>query len=211
MIPEPVLAAARNGRLYPAVILHGGEAAARRAGAIELARALLCAAAPAARPCGECRHCRRIDWPGADAPFHPDVQVLARDLKTSTSVDATKELLRTAQVTPFEARGQVFVVASAESLSGEAANALLKVLEEPPASAPRHFLLLAPSRLDLLPTLRSRSLSVFLNGAESADEAAVARAARGFGAAVAAFAASRAPVYLLAAADALLGDAKSWE
>ena len=50
------------------------------------------------------------------ALFHPDFQVLERDLKTSTSVEATRELLRTAQVSPFEARGQVFVVASAETL-----------------------------------------------------------------------------------------------
>src|SRR5262249_53035952 len=84
--------------------------------------------------CGACRHCRRIVWPGEDeaAPFHPDFQVLERDLKASTSVDATREMLRTAQVSPYEARGQVFVIASAESLTGEAANALLKNLEEPP-------------------------------------------------------------------------------
>ncbi|HSL81832.1 MAG TPA: hypothetical protein VLF66_03595, partial [Thermoanaerobaculia bacterium] len=102
---------------------------------------------------------------GAEAGFHPDFQVLERDLKASTSVEATKAILRTAQVSPVEARGQVFVVASAESLSGEAANALLKTLEEPHTSAPRHFLLLAPSRLDLLATLRSRCLSVYLGGA----------------------------------------------
>jgi hypothetical protein len=212
VIPAQVLESARAGRLYPAVILHGGEETARREAAVELARALLCTAEPALRPCGVCRHCRRIAWPGgADAPFHPDVQVLERDLKTATSVDATRELLRTAQLSPFEGRGQVFVLASAESLTGEAANALLKMLEEPPASAPRHFLLLAPSRLDLLPTLRSRSLSVFLGGAEAADAAAVAGAARAFAAAVAAWTASGAPVYLLAAAEALLGDAKAWE
>jgi hypothetical protein len=211
LLPEPLRAAARAGRLYPAVILHGGSEEARRAAALELARTLLCEAEPGSRPCGACRHCRRIAWPAADAPFHPDFQVLERDLKTSTSVEATRELLRTAQVSPFEARGQVFVVASADTLTGEAANALLKLLEEPPASAPRHFLLLAPSRLDLLPTLRSRSLAVFLGPAEPADAGAVARVADGFGAAVAAYAASGAAVHLLAAAEALLGTARAWE
>jgi hypothetical protein len=211
-LPEPVRAAARAGRLYPAVILHGAGEEERRAAALVLARTLLCEAAPAARPCGVCRHCRRIAWPGDDAPFHPDFQVLERDLKTSTSVEATRELLKTAQVSPFEARGQVFVVASAETLSGEAANALLKLLEEPPASAPRHFLLLAPSRLDLLPTLRSRSLSVFLGASEPADPEAVERAARAFAGAVAAWAESGAAVHLLLAAEALHGGApKAWE
>jgi DNA polymerase III, delta subunit len=207
------LAAARQGRLYPSVILDGGDAASRRAAALQLARTLLCEAAPTARPCGVCRHCRRIAGSAGESgetPFHPDFQVLERDLKASTSVDATREMLKTAQVSPFEARGQVFVIASAESLTGEAANALLKSLEEPHASAPRHFLLLAPSRLDLLPTLRSRSLAVFLGAAEPVDPAAVEPLARAFAAAVAAWNASRSPIYLLSAAAAL-EKADGWE
>ena len=211
------LDSARRGRLYPSVILDGGDAEARRRAALELARTLLCEAAPESRPCGVCRHCRRIVWPpseddkkAGETPFHPDFQVLARDLKASTSVDATREMLRTAQVSPFEARGQVFAVASAESLTGEAANALLKTLEEPHVSAPRNFLLLAPSRLDLLPTLRSRSLAVFLGPAEPVDPAAVEPLARAFSAAVTAFSASGSPIYLLSAAAALAG-AGGWE
>lgn len=205
------LASARQGRLYPAVILDGGDVETRKRAALELARTLLCEAAPEARPCGVCRHCRRIVWPGGEAAaFHPDFQVLERDLKASTSVDATRELLRMAQVSPFEARGQVFVVASAESLTGEAANALLKNLEEPHVSSPRNFFLLAPSRLDLLPTLRSRSLAVFLGAAEPVDPAAVEPLARSFTAAATAYAASGAPIYLLGAAAALAG-AGGWE
>jgi hypothetical protein len=119
-------------------------------------------------------------------------------------------MLRTAQVSPFEARGQVFIVASAESLTGEAANALLKTLEEPHTSAPRHFLLLAPSRLDLLPTLRSRSLSVFLGPADTLDPGAVEPIARAFGAAISAWATSGAAIYLLSAASALAG-AGGWD
>ncbi|HEX2224846.1 MAG TPA: hypothetical protein VHN15_11630 [Thermoanaerobaculia bacterium] len=215
---------ARQGRLYPSVILHGGDAEARREAALELARVLLCDEDAAERPCGRCRNCRRIAWPGSPAsskgdetPFHPDFTVLERDLKTSTSVEATREMLRTAQVSPFEARGQVFVVASAESLSGEAANALLKNLEEPHVSAPRHFFLLAPSRLDLLPTLRSRSLSVFLGPAEPIDREAAEALARAFADAAGRYAATGASIYLLAAAEALAsgGGAKeskgAWE
>lgn len=194
---------ALRDHLYPSVILHGGDAEGRQQAAVDFARILLCDAAPEARPCGRCRHCRRIVWPGDDTPFHPDFYVLRRDLKTSTSVEATREILRAAQVSPFEARGQAFVVASAETLSGEAANALLKTLEEPHVTSPRHFLLLAPSRLDLLPTLRSRSLSVFLGPAERIDPQEAARLARPFAAAVAAYAQSRAGIYLLAAAEAL--------
>lgn len=211
----PVVENARKGRLYPAVILHGGDEETRRRAALTLARTLLCETRPPeARPCGVCRHCRRIVWPGSaesgETPFHPDFQVLERDLKTSTSVEATREMLRTSQVSPFEARGQVFVVASAESLTGEAANALLKTLEEPPASAPRHFLLLAPSRLDLLPTLRSRSLSVFLGPADPVDPGTIEPIARAFSAAASAWSASGSPIYLLSAAAALSG-AGGWD
>jgi DNA polymerase III, delta subunit len=209
------LDAARGGRLYPSVILHGRDAAARQAAAVTIARTLLCDVPPPGRPCGVCRHCRRIVWPGAqaagsEAPFHPDVQILERDLKTATSVEATRDLLRMAQVSPFEARGQVFVIASAETLSGEAANALLKNLEEPHVSAPRHFLLLAPAAMDLLPTLRSRSLAVFLGPAEPVDAAVVEPIARAFAAAAAAWAQSGAAIHLLAAADALSA-AGGWE
>jgi hypothetical protein len=196
---------ARQGRLYPALILHGGDAEARRAAAVDLARTLLCEAAAEARPCGACRHCRRIVWreEGADGAFHPDFHLLERDLKTATSVDATRELLRATHVSPFEARGQVFVVASAETLSGEAADSLLKALEEPGVGAPRHFLLLAPSQYDLLPTLRSRSLAVYLGPATALSDEEVAPVAEAFGAAVERFVAGGAAVYLLAAADAL--------
>lgn len=208
---DGALTLARRRELYPGVILHGGTAEERRDAALALARTLLCERPAEERPCGECRHCRRIAWPAGGASdeggFHPDFQVLERDLKTSTSVEATKRFLKTAQVSPFEAGAQVFVVASAESLSGEAANALLKTLEEPHTSAPRHFLLLTPSRLDLLPTLRSRSLSVFLGGAGRPDAGAVdelahelARCFRGWGE-------SRSAAWLLAASAAIEGAA----
>jgi hypothetical protein len=210
---EAAVESARRGRLYPSVILHGRDAAARQQAALTLARTLLCAEpAPEARPCGVCRHCRRLAWPGdgSGAAFHPDFQVLERDLKTATSVEATRELLKTAQVSPFEARGQVFVIGSAETLSGEAANALLKSLEEPHLTAPRHFFLLAPSSMDLLATLRSRSLAVFLGPAAAVDPAAVEPLARSFAAALARYAASGAAVYLLTAAEALAA-AGGWE
>ncbi|MEM7481345.1 MAG: hypothetical protein AAF481_09240 [Acidobacteriota bacterium] len=202
---------ARAGRLYPSVILHGGHAEERQAAALELARTLLCGEAPEERPCGSCRHCRRILWPGESADtFHPDFMVLERDLRTSTSVDATKGLLQAAQLAPFEARGQVFIVADAASLSVEASNVLLKVLEEPRESAPRHFFLLAPSQFDLLPTLRSRSLALYLGAAPRPEEEQVAPIAEAFAGAVGAWMESGAAVYLQAAAGALLAGT-SWD
>jgi hypothetical protein len=177
---------ARAGRLYPSVIVHGGSENDRRSVAAELARTLLCEKEdPAARPCRACRHCRRIEAPpkeagetaGAAEHFHPDFAWLERDLKTSTSAESTRDLLISAQLSPYEARGQVFVIADAASLSGEAADALLKAIEEPGLGAPRNYFLLAPSRFDLPPTLRSRSLAIFLGAGERPDAGRVANAA----------------------------------
>ena len=202
---------ARQGRLYPSIILHGGTAEARLAAAETLARVLLCLAEPAERPCGVCRQCRRIAVAdvGSDL-FHPDVGVLRRDLKTSTSVDATRELLRLTHQAPFEARGQVLVIAEAESLTEEAGNALLKQLEEPPTSAPRNYLLLSRAREELLPTLRSRSWAIWLGPAASLPMPEVDEVANEVATALAAFQARPTPIYLLAAAGALAA-AGGWE
>jgi DNA polymerase III subunit delta' len=205
------LESARHGRLYPAVILHGGDEDQRREAALALARTLLCAADPDQRPCGACRNCRRIVWPEAEGEtFHPDFAVLERDLKTSTSVEGARRLVLAAQFSPFEARGQVFVVARAETLSAEAANSLLKALEEPGRGAPRHFLLLAPSQFDLLPTLRSRSLAIFLGGGERLDAEQIEALAAAFAARLTAAADRGAALFLLAAAGALAA-AGGWE
>ncbi len=208
---DAVRKAARRGRLYPSVILYGLGLEGRRQAAVGLARTLLCTSPAGSRPCAgaeTCRHCGRIGWP--PERFHPDFHVLERDLRTSTSIAATKRFLKAAYQAPFEARGQVFVVAEAESLSGGAADALLKLLEEPPESAPRHFLLLAASRLDLLPTLRSRSLAIYLGPSEALDGDDVATIAEAFGRAIEHYVASASPIHLLTAGEAL-ARARGWD
>jgi hypothetical protein len=206
MAADAAVEMARAGRLYPALILHGGSLDERRRAATELARALLCERPAEERPCGDCRHCRRIDASGTER-FHPDFRVLERDLRTVTSVEATKRFVEAAQVTPFEARGQVFVIAAAESLSPGAADALLKNLEEPHESSPRHFLLLAPSQFDLQPTLRSRSLAIYLGAADGLEDEAVAELAAAMTARLEAYWRSGAAVELMAAASLVEGSA----
>jgi hypothetical protein len=200
---------AERERLYPSVILHGGSEEARREATLELARRLLCER-PGDDPAGECAHCRRLGWPGEGDAFHPDFQVLRRDLKTATSVEATRQFLRGAQVAPFEARGQVFVVGSAESLSPEASNALLKTLEEPHLTAPRNFFLLSPSQFDLLPTLRSRSLAIYLGSDAGRDDGQLEALVDRFAFALAAHAESGSAADLFSAAEALHG-AGDWK
>ncbi len=208
---DRTLALAIEGRLYPSVILHGGSETTRFEAAITFARALLCEREAAQRPCGTCRHCRRIILPklsGTESgtepeSFHPDFLWLVRDLKTSVSADATREMLRSAHLSPYEARGQVFVVAEAASLSAEASDALLKAIEEPGLRSPRNFFLLAPSRLDLSPTLRSRSLAIYLGAAAAFPDPLLASVASGFRTSVERFAAGGGAIWLLDAASRL--------
>jgi hypothetical protein len=196
-----------RGRLYPSVILHGGSESSRFAAALTFARALLCERDAGERPCGDCRHCRRVALPdlAGDEPesFHPDFYWLVRDLKTSTSAEAVREMLRSAQLAPYEARGQVYVVAEAASLSSEASDALLKAIEEPIERSPRNFFLLAPSRLDLSPTLRSRSLAIYLGAPDALPEELLAAVAVGFRTSVERFAAGGGAHWLLDAANRL--------
>ena len=193
---------AAEGRLYPSVIVSGGTADERSDLAFRLGRALLCERDPEERPCGECRHCRRIDadryareakekakterrrsaGEGSDEGVrqsHPDVLLLERPPgKRDIVVDMVRPVVRSAQMSPYEARGQVFVIAEANTLNVNAADVLLKTLEEPVGSTPRHFVLLAASAQELLPTLRSRSLTVYLGGQRTAtDDEAVAELA----------------------------------
>lgn len=208
---------ARQGRLYPSCILYGASLEERRQATVELGRTLLCERPAQERPCSlegptpACSHCRRLEWPSKEAnQFHPDFHVLERDLRSTTSVDATRGFLNAAYSSPFEARGQIFVIAEAETLSPGAANALLKLLEEPPTRSPRYFMLLAPSRLDLLVTLRSRSLSVYLGSPESLDNAIIDEVAEAFGRSLDGLLSDPSAIYLLTAAQAL-ALATGWE
>ncbi len=160
----PILAIVSAGKLYPSLILHGGSASERGQAAVHLGRALLCNAGGADRPCEECSDCERIGLD--DEHFHPDFHVLARDRPTVTSTDAVRNWVREAHLAPFEARAKVFVLLEAETLGADAADVLLKVLEEPPGKAARYFILLTPNDSDLPSTVRSRSMPFYLGASD---------------------------------------------
>ena len=101
--------------------------------AVNLAQALNCEAAEP--PCGECESCQKI----ASAK-HADVRIIGlvsnsnsaeAKLRTEISIDQIREVQSSASLPPFEGRYKVFIIDGAELLSIEAANALLKTLEEP--------------------------------------------------------------------------------
>jgi DNA polymerase-3 subunit delta' len=115
--------------------------------AINLAQALNCDGPEL--PCGQCRSCQRI-LEGK----HADVTPLGLDSKTEIGIDDIRGLQRLANLPPYEGKCKVFIIDDAEYLSTEAANSLLKILEEPPPRVV--WLLLAAEEERLLPTIISR-------------------------------------------------------
>jgi DNA polymerase-3 subunit delta' len=115
--------------------------------AINLAQALNCDGPEL--PCGQCRSCQRI-LEGK----HADVTPIGLDSRTEIGIDDIRGLQRLANLPPYEGKCKVFIIDEAEYLSTEAANSLLKILEEPPQKVV--WLLLAAEEERLLPTIISR-------------------------------------------------------
>jgi DNA polymerase-3 subunit delta' len=115
--------------------------------AVNLAQALNCDGPEV--PCGECRSCQRIS-----EGKHADVTPIGLDSRTEISIDDIRGLQHLANLPPYEGKCKVFIIDEAEYLSTEAANSLLKILEEPPPRVV--WLLLAAEEERLLPTIISR-------------------------------------------------------
>ena len=106
-------------------------------------------------PCCVCRSCRKIQ-----SNSHPDVL----HIKPSGSIikiAQIRDLCHTLTMKPFEARLRVVVISQAQAMNPEAANALLKILEEPPEST--ILILTAEQTSDLLPTIVSRCQQIRFN------------------------------------------------
>ena len=104
--------------------------------------------------CGECDDCHT-----SLLGTHPDVRVISTEL-LSIGVDESRWLVTEAARLPTKGRWRVLAIEDADRLTPQANNALLKVLEEPPARTV--WLLCAPSTEDLLPTITSRVRHVSL-------------------------------------------------
>ena len=143
----------KNGRLHHAYLLSGPAHVGKTTLAMQLAQAVNCTGDDP--PCGACTPCTRVG-----SGLHADVSVIAVDpeategARTQISIDAVRDLISSAHLRPYEGRTRVYVIQGADRLSVDAANALLKVLEEPP---PDVLLLLLTDNPDgVLPTVRSR-------------------------------------------------------
>ncbi len=160
----------QTGRVPGGLLFAGASGTGKKQFAIELAKALNCLSPKGVEACDECGACTRaarlndaaskkeaeknetIFW-----SEHPDVG-LVRAAGATIKVDQIRELERETNYRPYEGRARVFLIDEAERMNDQSSNALLKTLEEMPATS--HVFLLA-SRIDaLLPTVRSRCQTV---------------------------------------------------
>lgn len=142
------------------LLLEGGTVSERLALGLFWAARLMCR--EEGPPCGACRICRQIEGDACRDLF------LLNGTEGSISIDTVREV-RAVLGDPPAGRGpRVVILAEAQALGDGAANALLKSLEEP--SPGNVFVLLAPSREVLLPTLVSRSFVLTLGWPQGGQE-----------------------------------------
>ena len=121
-----------RGAVAHAYLLVGPPHVGKMTLALELAQALNCEAAEP--PCGECDPCQKVA-----SGKHADVQVIGVNSngnsndkpRTEISIEQVREIQHSSSLPPFEGKHKVFIIDGAELMSNEAANCLLKTLEEP--------------------------------------------------------------------------------
>lgn len=137
---------ARN-RLAHAYLFVGLPQIGKTTLALFLAQAVNCLQ-PDNKPCGHCMACRKIQ-----RGLHPDVRVIDEE-GGSIKINQIRELQNEVTLAPFEGRQRVYILCDFQNATLEAANCLLKTLEEPP---PRVMLILTAMQAEmLLPTIVSR-------------------------------------------------------
>lgn len=141
-----------HGRVGQTYLFHGPAGTGKTAAAAAFAADLLCPGPVNSQACGWCLSCR-----AAAEGSHPDLTVVAPDGQ-SFKLDQVREVLRQVSLRPALGRRKVFVLEQADKLTAEAANALLKVLEEPPEGT--IFILTSGNREALPATVLSRCLQV---------------------------------------------------
>ncbi|MBO5929419.1 MAG: DNA polymerase III subunit [Clostridia bacterium] len=153
------------GSFPHAILIEGPVGSGRRSLARLLAAAALCSEDQ--RPCGMCSACRK-----AFGGIHPDITELGGNGEArSFHIDVIRTLQEDAYILPNEASRRVFLLWDVENLTEQAQNALLKILEEPPAHV--LFILTCEQRSLLLDTVLSRVFTVSLSGVSTEEALAV--------------------------------------
>jgi DNA polymerase-3 subunit delta' len=161
-----------NGRLHHAYLLLGPEGLGKRTVALALAKAIYCVDSEQDY-CGRCVNCMRITNGN-----HPDVRLIEPlPDKKEIGIQQIRELQRELNYRSFSGKRKIAIIDPATLMNLSAQNALLKTLEEPPVDS--LIVLITPNTGGLLPTLRSRCLSLSFAPLSSAQVSAFLESQRG--------------------------------
>jgi DNA polymerase-3 subunit gamma/tau len=147
-VTETLQNAIRNNRVAHAYIFSGARGVGKTTAARILAKALNCVKGPTPEPCGVCDSCKEI-------AAGTSLDVIEIDAASNRGIDQIRELREMVRYAPAAARHKVVILDEAHMLTGEASNALLKTLEEPPDGV--IFVMATTEPENLEDTIRSRS------------------------------------------------------
>ena len=147
-VTETLKNAIKNDRVAHAYIFSGARGVGKTTAARILAKALNCVKGPTPNPCGECDSCTEI-------AAGTSLDVIEIDAASNRGIDQIRELREMVRYAPAASRSKVVILDEAHMLTGEASNALLKTLEEPPDRV--IFVMATTQPEDLVDTIRSRS------------------------------------------------------
>jgi DNA polymerase-3 subunit gamma/tau len=147
-VTETLQNAIRNNRVAHAYIFSGARGVGKTTAARILAKALNCVNGPTPEPCGVCDSCKEI-------ASGTSLDVIEIDAASNRGIDQIRELREMVRYAPAASRSKVVILDEAHMLTGEASNALLKTLEEPPDRV--IFVMATTEPENLVDTIRSRS------------------------------------------------------
>ena len=149
-VTEPLMNALSNDRIHHAYLFSGPRGCGKTSSARIMARSLNCEKGPTPNPCGECQSCKDLvaNGPGS-------LDVIELDAATHGLVDDARDLRDKAFFAPVNSKYKIYIIDEAHQLGPGAANALLKVVEEPPPHVIFIFATTEPDKL--ISTIRSRT------------------------------------------------------
>jgi DNA polymerase-3 subunit gamma/tau len=149
-VTVPLSNALESGKTHHAYLFSGPRGCGKTSSARIMARSLNCEKGPTPNPCGVCQSCKDLV---ANGPGSIDVMEL--DAATHGLVDDARDLRDKAFFAPVQSRYKIYIIDEAHQLGPGAANALLKVVEEPPPHVLFIFATTEPDKL--ISTIRSRT------------------------------------------------------
>jgi DNA polymerase-3 subunit gamma/tau len=149
-VTTPLSNALESGKIHHAYLFSGPRGCGKTSSARIMARSLNCEKGPTPTPCGTCQSCKDLvaNGPGS-------LDVIELDAATHGLVDDARDLRDKAFFAPVQSRYKIYIIDEAHQLGPGAANALLKVVEEPPAHVVFIFATTEPDKL--ISTIRSRT------------------------------------------------------